>query len=127
MSFLFPKFFFFFFKILLFIHETHTHTEAEIQAEAEAGSQQGALCGTQSQLLGSRPELKADAQWLSQESRLSKLHSKDKMEEKLTWHLRTTLLLPLELLMVAMAHIRKAWYLPNFQNISTPSVGLITF
>ena len=37
----------------------------EREAEGEAGSSQGARCGTRSQILGSLPELKADAQLLS--------------------------------------------------------------
>ena len=39
--------------------------ETETQAEGEAGSSQGAWYGTQSWILGSGPELKADAQPLS--------------------------------------------------------------
>ena len=38
---------------------------AETQVEGEAGSMQGPRWGTQSQIPGSRPELKADAQPLS--------------------------------------------------------------
>ena len=39
--------------------------EAETQAEGEAGSSQGAQCRTRSQILGSDPEPKAEAQLLS--------------------------------------------------------------
>ena len=39
--------------------------EAETQAEGEEGSSQGARCGTRSQIPGSHPELKVDAQPLS--------------------------------------------------------------
>ena len=42
-----------------------TEGEAETQAGGEAGSVQRAQCGTRSQIPGSRPELKADAQPLS--------------------------------------------------------------
>ena len=42
-----------------------TEREAETQAEGEAGSMQGARYGTRFQILGSRPEPKADAQTLS--------------------------------------------------------------
>ena len=42
-----------------------TQREAETQAEEEAGCPQGARCRTLSWTLGSRPELKADAQQLS--------------------------------------------------------------
>ena len=38
---------------------------AETQAEGEAGSPHGARCGTRSQVPGSGPEPKADAQPLS--------------------------------------------------------------
>ena len=41
-----------------------TLKEAETQAEGEAGSMQEPRCGTQSWILGSRPEPKADAQLL---------------------------------------------------------------
>ena len=65
---LYPGSFFFnlFFKRLyLFIHERHTEREAETQAEGEAGSMQGARHGTQSRILGSCPEPKAEAELLS--------------------------------------------------------------
>ena len=42
-----------------------TEREAETQAEKEAGSPQGSRCGTRSQISGSGPEPKADAQPLS--------------------------------------------------------------
>ena len=42
-----------------------TEREAETQAEGEAGLPKGARCGTQSQIPGSCPEPKADAQLLS--------------------------------------------------------------
>ena len=45
--------------------DTHTKREAETQAEGEAGSMQRAHCGTQSWILGSCPEPKADTQPLS--------------------------------------------------------------
>ena len=56
-----------FFKIYLFIHERERERErgAKTQAEGEAGSPQGAQCGTSFQILGSRPEPKADTHLLS--------------------------------------------------------------
>ena len=57
--------FVFFFKIYLFIHKRYTERETETQAEGEASSLWGTRCGTRSQILGSRPEPKADAQPLS--------------------------------------------------------------
>ena len=45
--------------------ETQREREAETQAEGEAGCLQGACCRSQSRILGSRPEPKADAQPLS--------------------------------------------------------------
>ena len=59
-------FFCFFLRFYLFIHKRRGWGgEAETQAEGEAGSLQGIQCGTRSQILGSRPEPKADAQKLS--------------------------------------------------------------
>ena len=52
-----------FLRFYLFIHERER--EAETQAEGEADSMQGVLCGTWSQIPGSCPEPKADAQLLS--------------------------------------------------------------
>ena len=57
-------FFYFLFLKDLFTHERHRKREAETQVEGEVGSSQGA----QSQILGSGPELKADAQPLSHPS-----------------------------------------------------------
>ena len=55
---------FFFFKIL-FIYPWETLREVETQAQGEAGSLWRARCGTlHPRTLGSRPELKADAQSL---------------------------------------------------------------
>ena len=47
------------------MRDTQRKREAEIQAKGEAGSPQGARCGTRSQIPGSCPEPKADAQLLS--------------------------------------------------------------
>ena len=47
------------------MRDTEREREAETQAKGEAGSLQGAQCGTQSWIQGSRPEQKADAEPLS--------------------------------------------------------------
>ena len=44
---------------------SHTYKHRGLLAEGEAGSRQGAHCGTRSQISGSRPEPKEDAQPLS--------------------------------------------------------------
>ena len=57
--------FFIFKKDFIYLFTRDTHREAETQAEGEAGSMQGAECRTRSQIPGSCPEPKADAQPLS--------------------------------------------------------------
>ena len=51
--------------LFIYLSINNTEREVETQAEGESGSSQGPWCETQSQNLGSRPELKADAQPLS--------------------------------------------------------------
>ena len=46
------------------MRHTHTEIEAETQAEGEAGSSQEPNVGLHPWILGSHPELKADAQTL---------------------------------------------------------------
>ena len=54
----------FFFIRFIYLFMRDTQQEAETQAEGETGSPQGARCGTWSQISGSHPEPKADAQLL---------------------------------------------------------------
>ena len=54
-----------FFKDFIYLFMRDTERDPETQAEGEAGSMRGARCGARSLVLGSCPELKADAQRLS--------------------------------------------------------------
>ena len=54
-----------FLRFFIYFLETQKEREAETQAEGEEGFLQGAQCGTLSQILGTGPGPKADAQPLS--------------------------------------------------------------